>query len=153
MLQAIAVPEVQPEPASVGSPRRENPPSLAGVPDSPDVLACGRSSKPRAPGDTLTHYCIVRRDLPLGLIGANIQHAAYESGDGTIIEHLHAVTLTCPDEASLRKLWERLKAAGVRHRAIVECDGDYAGQIMSIGCAPVPRRDLQKLLSSLPLLK
>ncbi len=105
------------------------------------------------PGDTLTHYCIVRRDLPLGLIGANIQHAAYESGDGSIIEHLHAVTLTCTDEDALRKLWERLKAAGVRHCAIVECDGEHAGQLMAIGCAPGERRIFEKLLSSLPLLK
>lgn len=96
---------------------------------------------------------IVRRDLSLGLIGANICHAAYESGDGSIIEHLHAVTLTCPDEAALRKLWERLKAAGVRHRAILECDGEHAGQLMAIGCAPAPRKELERLLSSLPLLK
>ncbi len=100
----------------------------------------------------------MRRDLldepkGLGLIGANLMHAAYESSDGSPIEHLHAVALTCPNEADLRKLAERLTAAGVRHRAIIECDGDHAGQYMAIGCMPGERRLFEKLLSSLPLLK
>lgn len=68
-------------------------------------------------------------------------------------EHTHAVALTCPDEASLRSLWEKLKANGVRHRAILECDGEHAGQLMAIGVCPAPRRELKRFFSALPLVK
>lgn len=68
-------------------------------------------------------------------------------------DHTHAVALTCPDEAALRKLWERISLAGVKHIAILECDGEHAGQLMAIGCTPGLRNDLKKYFSSLPLLK
>lgn len=67
--------------------------------------------------------------------------------------HTHAVALTCPDEASLRALWATLKANGVRHRAILECDGDHAGQLMAIGVEPAPRKELKRFFSALPLVK
>lgn len=68
-------------------------------------------------------------------------------------DHTHAVALTCPDEVALRVLWERIKLAGVKHIPILECDGEHAGQLMAIGCAPGFRKDLRKYFSSLPLLK
>lgn len=68
-------------------------------------------------------------------------------------EHTHAVALTCPDEASLRATWAKLEGAGVKLTPILECDGDHAGQLMAIGCAPVPKNEIRRLLSSLPLLK
>lgn len=96
---------------------------------------------------------IVRRDLSIGLIGANITHAAGESVTSRLPEHVHAVVLTCPDEAGLRAVWAKLKANGVGHRAIIECDGPHAGQLMAIGCHPAKKKEIRKHLSSLPLLK
>lgn len=95
----------------------------------------------------------MRRDLSIGLIGANLIHAAGESVTSTLPEHVHAVALTCPDEAALRAVWAKLKANKVGHRAIVECDGPHAGQLMAIGCHPAKKKEIHKLLSSLPLLK
>lgn len=63
------------------------------------------------------------------------------------------MALTCPDEAALRKVWERIKLAGIKHTPILECDGEHAGQLMAIGCAPAPRNSLKKYFSSLPLLR
>lgn len=84
---------------------------------------------------------------------ANLIHAAGESSPGNLPSTTYAVALTCPDEASLRSLAERLSAAGVRHRAIIETEGPHAGQLMAIGCVPGTRGGLKKHLSSLPLLK
>ncbi len=92
----------------------------------------------------------MRADLKPGIRAANFIHAAGESGP--VPEHTHAVALTCPDEASLRQLWEKLKANGVRHRAILECDGENAGQLMAIGVTPAPRKELKRFFSALSLV-
>lgn len=93
----------------------------------------------------------MRRDLSFGLQAANLIHAAGESGP--VPDHTHAVALTCSDEAALRATWRKLEAAGVKLTAILECDGDHAGELMAIGCSPVPKKEIRRLLSSLPLLK
>lgn len=84
---------------------------------------------------------------------ANLIHAAGESSPGNLPDSTYAVALTCADEVGLRSLAARLTAMGVRHRAIIESDGPYAGQLMAIGCSPGPRKELRKHLSMLPLLK
>lgn len=63
------------------------------------------------------------------------------------------MALTCPDEASLQSLADALTASGVRHRAIVEAEGEHAGRLMAIGLAPERKTVLKKHLSMLPLLK
>lgn len=104
-----------------------------------------------AEDNPLTHYCLVRADLSPGLQAANLIHAAGESGP--VPEHTHAVALHCRDEAHLREVWARLQGAGVKHTAILECDGEHAGELMALGCAPAPRKEVRKLLSSLPLVR
>ena len=99
------------------------------------------------------HYAVVRRDLSPGLQAANLIHAAGESSPGDLPSTTYAVALTCPDEAALLELGVRLSASGVRHRAIIESDGEHAGRLMAIGLVPGPRKELKRLLSSLPLLK
>jgi hypothetical protein len=96
---------------------------------------------------------IVRRDLALGVAAANIVHAAGESSPGNLPSSTYAVALACPDEVALRSLAARLTAVGVRHRAIVECEGEHAGQMMAIGCAPERKEVMRRHLSSLPLLR
>ena len=82
---------------------------------------------------------------------ANFIHAAGESGP--VPEHCHAVALVTNDEVHLRAIALKLRAAGIRFRSIVECDGDHTGQMMAIGIHPRPKSEVRKLLSSLPLLK
>ena len=94
---------------------------------------------------------ISRLDLPHGIRDANIIHAAGESSPGNLPPTTSAVSLTCPDEAALATLGKLLSAAGVRHRAIVESTGPYAGQLMALGIAPCAKKEVRRFLSALPL--
>lgn len=79
-------------------------------------------------------------------------HAAGESGrapPGT-----RAVCLAVPDEAALRVVAENLQAACIPFVSVVETEGEHAGQLMAIGCAPTNRREvLRRCLSAVPLLR
>lgn len=104
--------------------------------------------------DTLYHYCIVRRDLPIGVIAAQLVHAAGESAQ--LIEvppHTHAVVLSVPDEEHLLHYEKKLIRAGVQFSAIREPDAPWNGQLMTIGIRPQPRKKIKKLLANLPLYK
>ena len=90
----------------------------------------------------LTHYVIVRRDLPLGVVTAMVTHAAGESGalyadeyDGRFRD-CRAVVLGVDNEAALRKAEVKLQRNGVRHVSIVESGEMYKDQLMSIGLVP-----------------
>lgn len=103
--------------------------------------------------EALTHYVIVRRDLPIGMLVAQTVHAAGESSprlpSGTI-----AVALSASDELQLHKIKRDLDARGISYTPIVEGDGEYAGQLMAIGVEPVVDREIvRKVVSSLPLIK
>lgn len=118
-------------------------------------LLCGMRSRsaPLAPEDhdnPDTHYCIIRRDLSLGLMAANIQHAAGETGPAH--EHVHAVTLMAKDEVSLRAMAARFDKLGKRYHPIIECDGAHAGQMMAIGFWIMKKKE-GRFLSGIPLLK
>lgn len=98
------------------------------------------------------HYCIVRRDLPLGVISAQLVHAAGESVIGWVPPKTHAVVLAAKDEAHLAKIERQLRRRDILHTAIREPDlGDC---ITAIGITPTSdRKPLQKVLGSLPLLR
>jgi len=96
---------------------------------------------------------IVRRDLPLGILAANLVHAAGESSPGNLPEGTHAVVLMVPDEVALVAAVLELERAGVPCRRIVESDHPYVGQTMAVGVRPGRKEVLRRHLSSLPLLK
>ncbi len=62
------------------------------------------------------------------------------------------MVLAAPSEAELVKIELRLLAHGLSPVAIRENDGPYAGQLMALGLAPMPKR-AGRVLSSLPLLR
>lgn len=98
---------------------------------------------------------IVRSDLPLGFLAAQVVHAAGESAAplGKLDPGTNAVVLAVPDESTLAALGARLAAAGVWHAAIYEPDAPWLGALTAIGLAPqADRAALRPLLSSLPLL-
>lgn len=101
----------------------------------------------------LTHYCVVRADLPIGAQAANLIHAAGQSSPGNLGDGTYAVALTVKDEASLRLLAARLATAGLPHHIAIESDAPYTGQAMAIGIAPNDRKVLKRYLSALPLLR
>jgi hypothetical protein len=99
------------------------------------------------------HYVVIRRNLPLGILAANILHAGGESSPGDLPDGTNAVVLAVPDESALKAVAARLKLAGVRHVLVFEPDAPYNGELMAIGLVPGPREVIRRLLSSLPLLR
>ncbi len=101
----------------------------------------------------LTHYCVIRRDLPRGLACAQLIHAAGESSD-RVPSGTHAIALSVAGEAELHKLAEHLDALDVSYAAVVESDEPYTDQLCAIGIEPITDRSVvRKVVSSLPLVK
>lgn len=107
----------------------------------------------------LTHYIIVRRDLPLGVMAAMVTHAAGESGalyqnpeDGRF-RGATAVVLEVKDERGLAKTRDLLVYEGIPHILIEESHGPYTGQWMAIGIVPCERVLVSELLKDYQTLK
>lgn len=120
--------------------------------------------------DRLTHYIVVRRDLPFGAIIVNVAHAAGESfyqfaqhaaiaqgqsagsamfpgvgssqlPSGSIpIDRTTAVILGARNEGRLMKLEQALIETNISHLAIREPDAPFNGALMAIGVEPVVRQ-------------
>ena len=90
---------------------------------------------------TLTHVCIVRRDLPLGVIAAQLVHAAGESVRSALPTGVRAVVLAVPDAAALVRLHRRLGDLGLDHHLVREPDSPWCGAPMAIGIVPILRGD------------
>jgi len=101
----------------------------------------------------VTHYVIVRADLPRGIQAAQIVHAAGESVSGPVPEGTYAVCLACPNERALVKFADELRQKGVHFTSIFEPDAPYDGALMALGLAPRRKEELRRHVSALPLLK
>ena len=102
----------------------------------------------------LTHYCIVRKDLPIGVVCAQLCHAAGESSPGNLPPNTRAVVLAARSENELERLSVRLSKNNINHMAIREPDSPWNGALMAIGIVPVlDRKPVRKLLSQLPLFR
>lgn len=101
----------------------------------------------------LTHYCVVRSDIPFGAQAAQLIHAAGQSVTERVSEGTYAIALHVKDETELYRLTAKLELAGIKHTLIRESDAPYAGQIMAIGIPPQDRAKLKPFLSSYPLVK
>lgn len=92
---------------------------------------------------------VVRADLPIGLLAAQVVHAAGESGPAA--SGTHAVVLAV-SKNELEGLQARLLAAEVPHRAIVENDAPYTDELMAIGFPPAPKATVYPFVKRFPLL-
>lgn len=127
----------------------------------------------------LTHYIIVRRDLPLGVALAQVAHAAGESfykltgrsltkapamgledvggtptDPATFDAHRTiVVVLGARNEHRLLKLERTLTSCGVAHVAIREPDEPWNGQLMAIGLVPGDREVLSGLFRDYQTLR
>ncbi|MEZ4452415.1 MAG: peptidyl-tRNA hydrolase [Nannocystaceae bacterium] len=107
---------------------------------------------------TPTHYCIVRADLPRGVLAAQLIHAAGHSADlhagpGPLPAGTRAVALAADDEPHLATIVARARALGVAHVAIHEPDPPWSGALMAVGLAPVrDRSTVRRLTRGLRLL-
>jgi peptidyl-tRNA hydrolase len=102
----------------------------------------------------LTHYCVIRQDLPRGVLAAQLIHAAGESSRGILPPHTFAVALAAKDEAHLESLEQALRRLDIPHRAIREPDPPWNGALMAIGIVPVADRGtVKRVTGSLKLLR
>lgn len=129
----------------------------------------------------LTHYVVVRRDLPTGVLLAMVAHAAGESfyrlacprssekerllskqevsGSspdwGSIFNPAEtiAVVLGSRNEGRLTKLANALHNAGIQYVGIHEIDGDFAGQLMAIGVVPGDKDRISPLVNDFHMLR
>lgn len=90
----------------------------------------------------LTHYIIVRRDLPLGVALAMTTHAAGESASlyrdtlGRGFRGARSVVLGVKSERDLKRLAKKLQDKDVEFTVMHEYDPPYNGQAMAIGVVP-----------------
>jgi len=111
-------------------------------------------STPVQRAQTHTHYCILRRDLPLGVFAAQLIHAAGESAGGDLPNNTFAVALGARDEAHLEFIEAKLRRLSIPHHAIREPDDPWNGALMAIGLVPVAdRKTTKKVTKGLPLIK
>lgn len=101
----------------------------------------------------LVHICIVRADLPRGVLAAQLVHAAGESSPGALPRGTHAVALAARDEAHLEALAQRLTFEGLPHHQIREPDPPWCGALMAIGLPPRPPSPRLEALRRLRLLR
>lgn len=103
----------------------------------------------------LHHYVIVREDLPLGTLGAQLIHAAGESVVEPVPKGTYAICLSVPNEAALERTEQCLQENDVPHVAVREPDKPWCGAIMTIGIRPMSATNpnLRRVVKRLPLLK
>ena len=100
----------------------------------------------------LSHICVVRADLPRGVLAAQLIHAAGESSPGDLPPGTHAVALAARGAVELEALARRLTFDGVPHVQIREPDPPWNGALMAIGLRPFPRGRRLPALRRLRLL-
>jgi len=102
----------------------------------------------------LTHYCLIRQDLPRGVSAAQLVHAAGESAPGDLASGTIAVVLAARDEAHLEHLAAELRRLQIPHRPIREPDPPWNNALMAIGIVPVcDRATVSTITGSLRLLR
>lgn len=101
----------------------------------------------------LYHYAVVRSDLSLGTICAQLVHAVGESCQGPVPSGTYAVVLAVKNEDELLRVHAGLEKAGIRCVLIREPDAPFLNQAMAVGVTPCERLKVKKVLGRLPLLK
>ena len=95
---------------------------------------------------------IVRSDLPLGMLAAQVVHAASETSPGCLPHGTHAVVLGVASEEELKSVSQLLRAAEIPHKPIVENDPPLANQWCAIGVSPMEKNKIYPHLKHLTLL-
>ena len=99
----------------------------------------------------LHHYCILRKDLDIGALAAQLLHAAGESNPGGL--HSFAVALWSND---LEVIEAKLIEAEIPHASIRESDPPFYGELVAIGIHPCIRKEnkkLRQIVAGLSLIK
>lgn len=84
---------------------------------------------------------------------AQLAHAAARSAAGLHAENTHVVVLAAKDETELLCLEAALTASPYQFVSVREPDAPWDSQLMAIGLAPLPRKQLGRMLRRYPTLK
>lgn len=105
-----------------------------------------------SPARVIKHYCLIRADLPLGVMGAQLIHASRRSSQGVSFDDsTRAVALVVPSELQLLSIERKLIAKKIPHVAVREPDRD--NELTAIGLAPSQETSaIKSILGNLPLL-
>lgn len=96
---------------------------------------------------------MVRSDLPLGFLTAQVAHAASESSPVPDPPGTNVVVLSVPSEGALLAVYRRLVLADIRCVLVVEPDPPWLGAATAIGVERVgDRKIVRRALQHLPLL-
>lgn len=106
----------------------------------------------------LTHYIIVRRDLPLGVCAAMIAHAAGESGalyqdENGRFRNARAVVLAVDNEVALYRVGAKLFKNNIQFVDVVESGEIYKDQYMAIGLVPIESEKVETVMKHFLTLK
>ncbi len=97
----------------------------------------------------LSHFCVVRSDLPPGVRTAYVVHAAGESVRDPVPSGTRTVVLAARDEQHLRDVAKQLERHQVDHKAIWE-----DGVLFAVGVAPIADLTrVRRVTSTLPLVR
>lgn len=100
----------------------------------------------------MTHYCVIRTDLPIGHIIAQTIHAAGESSTGDLPPGTRAVALAAKNESELEEIEKRLILRKIPHIAIRE--PDMGNALTAVGICPLwDRGSLKGITTHLKLIK
>jgi peptidyl-tRNA hydrolase len=97
----------------------------------------------------------VRKDLPLGVLAAQLTHAAGESAallQKSLPPRTRAIVLSVPNQEELIKLEQKLINKDIKHYAVREPDLPWDGALMAIGVVPTPLTRIRRVFYNLPLL-
>ena len=100
----------------------------------------------------MIHCVIVRAGLPLGVMAAQIIHAAGESAAGLPDSNTRALAVEARSDGEMYETLDRIRERGLAHVEIHEPDAPYKGALLAIGIRPVAKGCL-KFLQHLPLIK
>lgn len=91
----------------------------------------------------------------MGVLAAQLVHAAGESSPGDLPPHTTAVVLAARDRTHLEMIEVKLLRLGVPHVAIREPDEPWCNELMAIGVVPMDKgnKQLRRVTSQLPLLR
>lgn len=98
----------------------------------------------------LTHYVVVRPDLPIGLLAAQVAHAAGESSPGNLPSGTHAVILQA-SKNEIEALSSKLKEGNVPHVLVRDCD--LQNEVTALGIEPALKSKIRPWVSSFALLR
>jgi hypothetical protein len=101
----------------------------------------------------VTHYAVVREDLPRNVLGLVLFHAGGESSDGTLDQETHGVVLAAANERALEQEAQRLRALGIDFVEIREDRPPWNGALMALGVRPGRKEVLRRAFSSMRLLR